>query len=276
MRRPRHLTERNARVFEDPEVVSCYHHRPPYPERLIDLLANLVDPSSSRVLELGCGLGEVARRLASRVQEVVAADPSRAMIEAARTLPGADRVRWIRSRTEDLEAEPGLGLIVTAESLHWMDWDKTFALARAALSRQGRFAIITSRKVYQVPWGDALRELAHLHSTLQGFEAYDLIGTLVDGGLLELEEQRRAGPAPFRQSVADYLASWHSRSSLSRARMGADSADRFDRAVAALVEPHAREGMLEYEVVATVAWGRVSRVDSDRRAVRSPGRTPSP
>ena len=245
MRRPRHLTRRNAEVFEDPEVVACYHHRPPYPEELIRLLGSLVDPAAQRVLEIGCGLGEVARRLAPFVSEATAADPSQAMLDAARLLPGAERVRWVHRATEELGAMPGQGLIVAAESLHWMDWARTFAWARSALSSSGRLAIITGRRVRDAPWQTGIKPLVHEYSTIFDFEAYDLIDRLVEEGLIEVEERRLIGPEPFRQSVTDYLASWHSRSSLSRARLGEEASERFDREVTARVEPFARDGRLD-------------------------------
>jgi SAM-dependent methyltransferase len=55
-------------------------------------------PAGSRVLEIGCGTGEMALRLAAAGREVVATDISPAMIEAARRAaegrPGATRVTW--------------------------------------------------------------------------------------------------------------------------------------------------------------------------------------
>jgi SAM-dependent methyltransferase len=273
MSRPRHLTERNARVFEDPGVVACYHHRPPYPVELIRLLASLVDPNAPAILEIGCGLGEIARRLGADVDQVTAADPSPAMLDAARALPGADQVRWIRSTTEELPTIPDQGLMVAAESLHWMDWDAVFDFFRRCLSPRGRLAILTGRRLHGAPWQAELPPLVREYSTMLDFEPFDLIDRLVEEGHLDLEERRLVGPERSWQSIEDYLASWHSRSSLSRTRMGEEAADAFDRAVRALVEPHATDGLLEIATVATVAWGRPTA--GPRRGARSPGQTPT-
>lgn len=51
-------------------------------------------PPGSRLLEIGCGSGEMAIRLADAGREVIATDISPAMIEAARRAPGADLVCW--------------------------------------------------------------------------------------------------------------------------------------------------------------------------------------
>lgn len=47
------------------------------------------------VLDVGCGTGELACRLARRGISVVGVDPAEASLEIARLKPGADRVTWI-------------------------------------------------------------------------------------------------------------------------------------------------------------------------------------
>ena len=65
-------------------------------------------------------------------------------------------------------------------------------------------------------------------------------------------------PALFRQPVADYIEHFHSTSSLARELMPAEEAAAFDRAVAALVRPHAVDGVLELPVAAELTWGRIT------------------
>ena len=54
-------------------------------------------------LDVGCGTGMLACRIASLGLDVVGADPALGMLSVARARPGADGVQWIRSRAEDLD-----------------------------------------------------------------------------------------------------------------------------------------------------------------------------
>src|SRR5262245_3558783 len=72
-------------VFADQDVVDVYHLRPAYSQELIDVLAGLAE--GGRVLDAGCGTGEIARRLAPLVTHVDAVDVSGAMIDTARRQP---------------------------------------------------------------------------------------------------------------------------------------------------------------------------------------------
>lgn len=64
---------------------------------------SLAGPPPRRLLDLGCGTGELALALAARGHAVTGVDPAAAMLERARRKPGAGGVRWIRG---DLAAVP--------------------------------------------------------------------------------------------------------------------------------------------------------------------------
>ena len=67
-------------------------------ERLVDELGGRV------VLDVGCGTGELACRLARRGVRVIGVDPAAASIAVASTKPGADRVTWITGTVDDAPA----------------------------------------------------------------------------------------------------------------------------------------------------------------------------
>lgn len=97
--------------------------RPPYPPRLIARVAGLTGlDRTGRVLDLGCGPGQLARAFAPLAAEVVAVDPEPEMLRAARQAAGMSPIRFLQGSSYDLG--PGFGrfhLAVMGRSFHWMD-----------------------------------------------------------------------------------------------------------------------------------------------------------
>ena len=111
--------------------------RAPYALALIRRVAEIVGlDSQSRVLDLGCGPGPLARGFAPFAHEVVAMDPSAEMLSAARALAAqAANIRFVAGSSYDLG--PTLGdfrLVVMGRSFHWMDRVQT-------LERLGRIIL---------------------------------------------------------------------------------------------------------------------------------------
>ncbi|GAA0526190.1 SAM-dependent methyltransferase [Saccharopolyspora subtropica] len=77
-----------------------------------------------RVLDVGCGAGQLVGRIAGRVDAVDAVDLSADMIDHARaSLPGADNVRWLIGDVLDpgLDLHPaGYDAVTAVASLHHM------------------------------------------------------------------------------------------------------------------------------------------------------------
>ena len=71
--------------------------------------------------------------------------------------------------------------------------------------------------------------------------------------------ERKTVPVTSAQSIDDYIASFHSRTSLSLAHMPASDAATFDRQLRDLVSPWSKEGMLELQTVGSVVWGKPRR-----------------
>jgi SAM-dependent methyltransferase len=75
-------------------------------EAFLDALLPRLDPAS-RVLEIGCGVGRIARRVAPKVRELVCSDISRVMIgEARANLAEHPNVRFVQTRGYWLESFP--------------------------------------------------------------------------------------------------------------------------------------------------------------------------
>ncbi len=255
--RPAHLTAHTAAAFEDVDVVAMYPHRPPYAEAVFAFLDTLIVDAPRAVLDVGCGSGNVCRRIALRAERVDAVDVSPAMLTLGKTLPGGDapNLRWIIGRAEDAELSPPYALITAGESLHWMEWDIALPRFHDMLTSRGMLALPKAQNI-TAPWEDAQRAIISTYSTTQNYQPFDLIEELTARGLFDHRGTYEAPPEEFRQSVEDYIAALHSMSSLSRARMGAAQAAAFDRDIRSMLAPYATDGVLTFPIVANVTWGR--------------------
>lgn len=260
-RKPAHLTPEHAARFQHPSVVDLYPLRVPYPDDLFDMLAGLIEDEPRVVLDVGTGTGDLARRLAARedIARVDAVDPSAAMLERARSLPGGDspRVRWIHGTAEDAPLDPPYALVTAGESLHWMDWERVLPRFRIVGTPNSVVAIV-HRLDGNVPWKDELLPIIQQYSTMYQYEDFDLIAELEARGLFERLGEHETPRWLFTQPVADYIASFHSRSSLSPAALTLESAAGFDAAVGALLAARCPDGMVRWEVAASVVWGRAT------------------
>src|SRR5438477_4433775 len=86
-----------------------------------DLLALLPDVDGRRVLDLGCGAGQLARHLASiGAAEVVGIDVSERMLALARTEWAHPRVTYSRAAVEDVRFTPArFDLVVSSLVLYY-------------------------------------------------------------------------------------------------------------------------------------------------------------
>jgi SAM-dependent methyltransferase len=254
--RPAHLSAEFAAQFADRSVVRAYRARPPYPAGTAEILQSLLAPGAARVLELGCGSGDLTLALAPHVTELDALDPSEPMLEAARARAGEahPNVRWHAASAERFESPGDYALAVAAESLHWMEW--SVVLPRiAGWLRPGAVLAIVTRELAPLPWDAELRRLIQTHSTNRGFRAYDLVDELARRELFRELGRRKTEPEPSTQSVEDYVESFHSRNGFSRQRMAPSAAVAFDESVRAAVLRDAADGVVRAMGRALVIWG---------------------
>jgi len=244
-------------AFADREVAALYRHRPPYPREIFSTLARLlVEPRT--ILDAGAGTGALARELVGIAARVDALDPSDAMIEEGRRLPGGDdpRLRWLRGRAEDGPVDPPYGLITCGASLHWMQQDVVLPRFRALLAPGARVAIVDTENVHPstVAREDVLAVIRRYSPIEHHVSTRELLDGLVARGAFALEGMESAPPMPFEQSVDEYLGLVESTSTLSRALLGARASD-FERDLRAVFARHGTD-RVRYDVVGGVAWGR--------------------
>jgi SAM-dependent methyltransferase len=255
--RPPHLAREYSAQFEDRSIAAAYHLRPPYVSEVFDHLLELMPVAPRRVLDLGCGTGEISLGLAGRVDSIDAVDPSAAMLEVGRSraVGRAEEIRWIQSTAEDFEYAGPYGLIVAGESLHWMEWDRVLPECRSALRPGSFLAILNGREFIDEPWKADLRQLIPRYSTNRLYRSFDLITELERRGLFRERGRRKTSMVPYHQTVSDYVESIHTRNGFSRQRMNPAAAEEFDGAVRRLVSPYVADDVYHGFLQSEVIWG---------------------
>ena len=193
-----------------------------------DLLALLPEAKGQRVLDLGCGAGQLARHLAAMgAAEVIGVDVSERMLALARGEFAHPRVTYRRAAIEEVAFTPGrFDLIVSSLALHYVD-DYAGLVQRVArwLAAAGVFVYSIEHPIFtarlpgdgwvlddagrRVRWGldryadEGAREetwfvpgVRKIHRTLA-----TLINGLVDAGLTI---ERVVEPIPSEQWLQDH------------------------------------------------------------------------
>ncbi len=118
--------------------------RVPYPAALIARVAEFAGLGAEhRVLDLGCGPGPLALAFAPRAGEVVALDPSAAMLAEARAAAaGLANIRFLQSDSTQLATLDGpFRLVTMGRSFHWMDRPATLAALERLVDPAGLIAL---------------------------------------------------------------------------------------------------------------------------------------
>mmetsp|Transcript_18333 Transcript_18333/g.29407 ORF Transcript_18333/g.29407 Transcript_18333/m.29407 type:complete len:210 (-) Transcript_18333:4579-5208(-) len=115
------------------KVAVKYAARPVFDETAYDQTMERVQTyltPQARVLELGCGTGSTALRLAPYAGEIVATDFSAGMIAQAEAREGADNVRFVTADIFDATLMPGSFDVVMGFNLFHLMGDQPSAFAR--------------------------------------------------------------------------------------------------------------------------------------------------
>ncbi|WP_432179689.1 class I SAM-dependent methyltransferase [Streptomyces sp. NBC_00063] len=135
------------------------------------LLLRRLPKDGRTALDIGCGTGRFARRLAGRGYEVDALDPSAEVIAEAEAVGGGPRFRQADVTATDLP-EGHYDVITCLASLHHMPF-ATVTRLRAALAPGGAllvlgcYAGVTPRDLVAVPANAAARVAVHVADRLR-------------------------------------------------------------------------------------------------------------
>jgi SAM-dependent methyltransferase len=126
-------------------------HRPDYGEAAVEYVVDRfgVD-GTARVLDLGCGAGQLTLPLAAHAGRVVGMDPNPEMLAAGReraAVADVETVEWVEGSDADLHAGLGsLRLTTIGRAFHWMDRDRTLDTLRRLTEPEGGVALFGDRE----------------------------------------------------------------------------------------------------------------------------------
>lgn len=168
-------------IFEHPRLVEVYDAFEA-DRRDLDAYEAIVDEFvPAAVIDLGCGTGVLARRLAARGLAVTGVDPAAGSINYARSLPGAQDVRWIHGDAGVLPGKAADLVLMTGNAAQAVvdpaAWDTLLRHVHAALRPGGRF-VFETRDPTRKAWEQWTRERTRQRAHIDGVGTVDMWGEL--------------------------------------------------------------------------------------------------
>ncbi len=246
------MTQEIGTSFQSAEVVDLYLYRPPYPQKIYDLIVSH-SPSRGRILDLGCGHGKIARPMSQHFNTVTAVDPSASMIALGKSLEFgvAENIEWIESYAETAPLSGQYDTVIAALSIHWMNHKVLFAKLSKHLKTRHLFSIIEGDGAHEPPWeSDWQIFLTKWVPKLTGKPFYankdwPFWEKYLD--YVDVNETYEVVSDPFYQRIEDFILCQHSRDTFTISKLGGDL-KRFDSELRELLSPFANtNGELEFQ-----------------------------
>jgi ubiquinone/menaquinone biosynthesis C-methylase UbiE len=151
---------RRQRVLFD-AIADLYDEtRSGYPDEILDRLVETAGlGAGSRVLEVGCGTGQLTASLAARSLSITAIDIGAAMVARASGRVTAPDVSFRVTSFEDLDAPASsFDAIVSATAFHWIDPEVAWTKSARLLAPGGWIAILSTAERYDDPFATSFRD----------------------------------------------------------------------------------------------------------------------
>jgi ubiquinone/menaquinone biosynthesis C-methylase UbiE len=175
-----------------PELFNGTHkyyakYRPGIPEEVINIIVKHFNiKPSDRILDVGCGTGQVALAMEGKCKEMVCMDPDPEMLEQAERGTRDSRIKltWINRDAKDLgniKKEIGTFKVATiCRAFHWMNQQQVLRDLDNLIDEDGGIAVFGDWSIWTGPevWQRAVREVVQKY----------------------LGKERRAGNKTFKQS----------------------------------------------------------------------------
>ncbi|AXB47696.1 class I SAM-dependent methyltransferase [Amycolatopsis albispora] len=262
-----------AGVFDGDTADNYAEYRRGYRPAEIEFLATrFALGEHAKVLDLGCGTGQLTIPLAGHAGCAIGLDPSADMLTHARRKAkeaGVGNTAWLvgyDSDIGDLEAllgEESLRLVTIGQALHWMAAETVFTALWPLLEPGGGIAVVANGTpvwTQDAPWAPALRETA---SKWLGPLSFPTCGTsraerdryaelLVRTGYTEVGEHR----ADYREvfGIDEFIGSFYS--AAPRDRLAPEQWDSFDQDLRQALAAAQPDGRFTEAVPVRILTGR--------------------
>ena len=196
-------------LYHDPALAQFYDLDNPWGVDL-DYCRRLADDAES-VLDLGCGTGLLAARLADR-RTVVGVDPAAAMLDIARRQPGGERATWVEADARGVRLGRRFDLVLLtghAFQVFLTDEDRRAVLSTIAehLSPSGRFIFDTRNPAAQAwrEWTPKPSMRRFDHPSLGAVEAWNDIDCDATTGIVTYQTHYRIIASDRHYSAASKI-----------------------------------------------------------------------
>lgn len=173
-------------MFENPRLASVYDVLDPDRSDLDHYRAMAGEFGATSVLDIGCGSGLLARLLAEDGLTVTGVDPAAAMLDVARSRPGADLVRWIHGTVGALP-QLAVDLVTMTGNVAQVfltdeEWASTLRMVRSVLLDGGIF-VFETRRPERRAWEEWTRELTYQRVDVPEFGVIETWNQVTDVSL---------------------------------------------------------------------------------------------
>ena len=263
------VVDSRGRAFAGKAALYARYRRQ-YPTEFILRLRQFSRDGHGRLLDLGCGTGQLLFQLAGFFDDAVGIDPEPDMLREAERVARERKVanaRWIQAGSRDLEElEPALGyfdLVTVGTAFHFMEPRATLA----ALQRiGGRVAVAYAGSpmwLHPDPWAKALRgalearlgPLRDLDFTAEALDVCD--ATMRDLGYLEIERWEQS----YEDMIDIDFVVGHILSATSAEQIPPAQRPNFEDDVRAAIIPVAPSGRVVETVVVRAIMASTERGD---------------
>ena len=220
-------------------------YRPGYSDRFFSYVVKEFHlDGTGRMLDLGCGTGQLSLVLAKHFERVVAMDSQPEMLKEGKARAmraGVKNIVWLNKGSGDLRPSMGKFRLVTiGRAFHWMDQKKTLAMLYKMIEPGGSIVIIGERNSDSI-WQPKSRWKKAAKATIQkylgearraGQGTYEVTGKKFADFIRESPFKKAAGfyseDTKIIWSVREVVGFLYSMSFSSRALLGKD-APAFER-----------------------------------------------